>query len=146
MPFHGIHDHSLDAKNRLTIPARFRPELQRSSGVVLAKGFEPCLLLSPAEVYEDLAENALAGLNRMSPQARELRRHFYGNTLPGDLDSAGRVMLPPPFMEYAGIKKECVIVGAGDTLEIWDRNTWREYDSELIPRAAEHIANVGHPA
>ena len=145
MPFHGIHDHSLDAKNRLTVPARFRPELQ-TSGVVLAKNFEPCLLLSPAAVYAEMAESAMAGLGRMSPQARDLRRHFYGNTLPGELDSAGRVMLPGPFMEYAGIVKDCVIVGAGDWLEIWDRATWRDYDAGLIPRAAEHIESIGHPA
>ena len=144
MPFHGIHDHTLDAKNRLTVPARFRAEL--SAGVVLAKGFETCLQVYPAATYDEIARTAMAGVNPLSPQARELNRHLYGNTLPGELDSAGRIMLPAPFLQYAGISKEAVVIGAGHCLEIWDRAAWHAYDTDLIPRAADHIANVGHPA
>jgi MraZ protein len=143
LPFTGIHDHTLDAKNRLTIPARFRPDL--AQGIVLTKGFEPCLQLYPKAEYEQLAESALVGVNPFSPQGRELRRHLYGNTLPGELDSAGRVMLPGPFAEYASVSKEVTVVGSGQYLEIWDKTAWREYDTGLIGRAADHIASVGHP-
>jgi len=144
LPFHGIHDHTLDAKNRLTVPARFRPEL--AGGVVLAKGFETCLQVYPAATYDRIASAALAGVNPLGPEARALSRHLYGNTLPTELDSAGRIMLPPPFLQYAGISKDAVVIGAGHCLEIWDRDTWQTYDADLIPRAAEHIATVGHPA
>ena len=144
MPFHGIHDHTLDAKNRLTVPARFRAEL--SGGVVLAKGFETCLQVYPSATYDEIARTALAGVNPLSPQARDLSRHLYGNTFPGELDSAGRIMLPPLFLQYAGISKEAVVIGAGPCLEIWDRASWQAYDTDLIPRAADHIAHVGHPA
>ena len=143
MPFHGNHDHSLDAKNRLTVPARFRPEL--GHGIVLAKGFETCLQAYPAAEYDRIARAALEGVNPLSPRARELHRHLYGNTLPTELDSAGRIMLPAPFLQHAGISRDVVVIGAGFCLEIWDRVTWRQYDAGLIERAADHIASVGDP-
>ena len=144
MPFHGIHDHTLDAKNRLTVPARTRSQL--SGGVSLTKGFERCLQIWPAEDYDRITRQALATMNPLGPDARELKRHLYGNTVTTELDSAGRIMLPPPFAAYAGIGKEVVVIGAGDCLELWDPKAWNTYDADLIPRAADHIASVGHPA
>lgn len=144
MAFHGTYDHSLDSKNRLTVPAPLRPQL--AAGLTLVKGFETCLQVYPTAVYDEIARSALAGVNPLSPQARELKRHLYGNAMPGELDSAGRIMLPGPFLEYARLSRECTLWGAGDCLEIWDRASWKDYDSGLIPRAADHIASLGHPA
>ena len=144
MAFHGIHDHSLDAKNRLTVPARFRREL--AGNLVLTKGFERCLQLWPEQDYDGIARAALSTVNPLSPQARELNRHLYGNTFPTQVDAAGRINLPGPFMAYAGITRDVVIIGAGQCLEIWDRASWQDYDAALIERAADHIANVGNPA
>jgi MraZ protein len=144
LPFQGNHDHSLDAKNRLTVPAKSRPEL--AGGVALVKGFERCLQVWPAPDYDRVAKEALAGLNPLSPQARDLKRHLYGNAVTMELDSAGRINLPPGFLEHAGITKDVVVVGAGEYLELWDRESWQTYETDLIPRAADHIASVGHPA
>ncbi len=144
LPFHGIHDHTLDAKNRLTVPARARTQL--AGGVSLTKGFERCLQIWPAEDYDRITRQALGSMNPLGPEARELKRHLYGNTVSTELDSAGRIMLPPPFASYAGIGKEVVVIGAGECLELWDREAWSSYDADLIPRAAEHIASVGHAA
>ena len=144
MPFHGIHDHTLDAKNRLTVPARARAQLD--NGVSLTKGFDPCLQVWPAEDHAQVVERALAGMNPLGPQARELKRHLYGNTVVTELDSAGRIMLPPPFAAYAGIGKEVTVIGVGECLELWNPEAWNTYDAELIPRANDHIASVGHPA
>ena len=144
MAFRGIHDHSLDAKNRLTVPSKFRAQL--AGPIILSKGFERCLQVFPETDYDAIAERALAGVNPLSQEARDLNRHLYGNSTPAELDSAGRIMVPPPFLAHAGIEKDAVIVGAGQWLEIWDRTTWQEYDTVLIGRAADHIASVGHPA
>jgi transcriptional regulator MraZ len=144
LPFQGNHDHSLDAKNRLTVPARSRPEL--AAGVTLAKGFDPCLQVWPTADYDRVAGLALAGLNPMAPEARELKRHLYGNSMTMELDSAGRIMIPPNFLQYAGISKEVMVVGAGECLELWDRDRWQTYETDLVTRAADHIASVGHPA
>ncbi|MGI8622374.1 MAG: division/cell wall cluster transcriptional repressor MraZ [Solirubrobacteraceae bacterium] len=144
MPFHGIHDHTLDAKNRLTVPARARAQL--AGGVALMMGFERCLQIWPAEDHAQVVAQSLAGLNPLGPQARALKRHLYGNTLATELDSAGRIMLPPAFADHAGIGKEVKVIGAGECLELWDRDTWATDNADLIDRAAEHIASVGHAA
>ena len=144
MPFQGNHEHSLDAKNRLTVPARSRAEL--AGGVSLVKGFERCLQVWPQQDYDRVAQQALAGLNPLAPQARDLKRHLYGNAIATELDSAGRIGIPAGFLSHAGITKDVVVIGAGEYLEIWDRETWQSFDADLIARAADHIASIGHPA
>jgi len=144
LAFHGTFEHSLDAKNRLTVPARFRAAL--SGKVFLVRGVDPCISLYPEETYTAITQAALAGLNPFSPQARELKRMFYGNATDAELDSAGRVMLTPRQLEHAGIDREVVITGAGDCLELWDRSAWADYDRDLSQRAPDLTASLGHPA
>ena len=144
MAFHGTFEHSLDAKNRLTIPAKFRAAL--AGKVFLVRGVDPCIALYPEATYSALTEAALSGLNPFSPQARELKRFFHGNATDTELDSAGRVMLTPRQLEHGGIDREVVITGAGDCLELWDRSAWESYDRDLAQRAPDLTASLGHPA
>lgn len=144
MAFNGIHEPTLDAKNRLTVPAKFRPDL--AGGLVLAFSLEPCLQVSATPEHERLATRALSGVTPYSAEARVLNRTFYGLSLPTELDSAGRIGIPKAFMEYAGLQKDVVIVGAGAYFEIWDRDRWSTYQPELIPAANQHIQTVAHPA
>jgi transcriptional regulator MraZ len=144
LPFHGIHDHTLDAKNRLTVPSKARTQL--AGDVTLSIGFEKCLQVWPAEDYAKIVSQALHGLNPFGPEARELKRFFHANTEATKLDSAGRIMVPPHFATHAGITKDVTVIGAGECLELWDRETWTSHNTALTGRAAELIANVGHPA
>ena len=140
--FHGTFEHTLDAKNRLTVPSKFRSTLAGS--VFLVRGAEPCLSLYPAETYDAMAQAALARMNPLSSQKREFSRLFYANAMSMELDAAGRIMLPPKFMEHAGIGREVVITGVGDCLEIWDRSAWADYDTGLTQRAPELTESLGH--
>jgi MraZ protein len=142
--FQGIHDHSLDAKNRLTVPARARAQL--ANGVTVAIGFENCLTVYPADEYEAIAKQALAGVNPLSAAARDLKRHLYGNATTGELDSAGRIAIPPRYAAHAGIAKDVTVVGAGECLELWDPEAYASKNTDLIQRAADHIESIGHPA
>jgi MraZ protein len=143
--FYGTFEHTLDAKNRLTVPSKFRSTL--AGAVFLVKGAEPCLSLYPAATYDAMAQAALAQMNPLSTQKREFSRLFYANAMSMELDGAGRIMLPPRFMEHVRIKSRDVIVaGAGDCLELWDRGTWETYESELAQRAPDLTASLGHPA
>jgi MraZ protein len=144
LPFHGIHDHTLDAKNRLTVPSKARALL--AGGVTVSKGFERCLQVWPSDDHTALVTQAMAPLNPFSPQARDLNRFFFGGTTTQELDSAGRVTLSPEQLGHAGINKSVKVVGAGACLELWDEATWEQHNADLLARAADHIQSIGHPA
>ena len=144
MAFTGTFEHTLDAKNRLTVPSKFRAAL--AGGVFLVQGPDPCISLYPAATYEAITTAALEGLNPLSAQAKRLKRMFHAWATDTELDSAGRVMLTPRHLAHANIDREVVITGAGDCLELWARSAWEAYDSDLASRAAEITESLGHPA
>jgi MraZ protein len=144
LAFNGNFEHTLDAKHRLTVPSKFRAQL--AGTVFLVRGPDRCISLYPEKTYSALTEAALANLNPMSPEARELRRVMHGNAADVELDSAGRVMLPPGHRAFAGIDRQVMIVGTGEALELWDLDAWKAYDSDLTARASELTASLGHPA
>ena len=120
VPFRGTFDHTLDSKNRLTVPARYRATL--ADGVVLAMpvDLKPCVGVWRPEEYERYSQRALAELPPLSPRLNELERFFYGSSQDSELDSAGRIMIPNRLGEHAGLQREVVVVGAGDHLELSD--------------------------
>jgi MraZ protein len=144
LAFNGTFEHTLDAKNRLTVPSRFRAEL--SGGVFLVQGPDPCISLYPAKTYEALTHTALASLNPMSSQARQLRRMFHAYATSMELDSAGRVMLTPRHLVHASIERDVVVIGAGECLELWSREAWEDYDRTLTSQAPDLAESLGHPA
>jgi MraZ protein len=144
LAFRGLYEHSLDSKDRLTVPARFRSAL--ADGVVLSKGLDPCVDLYTSEAYERVSDTYLAPHSPFSSDARKMRRRFHGGSFDEKLDSAGRVRLPKPLIDHAGLQGNCVIVGAGDNLEIWDAETWSAHEAELDAAAveiAESLADSG---
>jgi MraZ protein len=144
MAFRGTFDYTLDAKNRLTVPARFRAEL--AGGVVLAKGLERCVALWTPGAYDEYTAASLAGLHPLSKEAQKLRRFFSANSLDTELDAAGRVMVPAFLLEHAALSKDVVVTGAGDSLEIWDRSTWATYNDALASDVDEITASLGNTA
>jgi MraZ protein len=144
MAFRGTFDHSLDAKNRLTVPAKFRATL--AEGVVLAKGLERCVAVWTPREYDAYVSASLSGFHPLSQEAQKLKRFFAANSFDTELDSAGRVMVPPFLMEHAGLRKEVVVTGAGESLELWDRSTWTTYNAALASDVTEITASLVHPA
>ena len=144
MAFHGTFEHTLDAKHRLTVPSKFRGAL--AGRAFLVKGVDRCISVYPEQTYSAMTQAALAGLNPFSPEARELRRFFNANAEDVELDSAGRVMLPRTHLEHSGIDRQVVILGAGDSLELWDRESWKTYETDLTARAPDLTAALGHPS
>ena len=144
MAFRGLYEHSLDAKDRLTVPARFRSAL--ADGVVLSKGFDPCVWLQTPEQYDSLSERFLSPHSPFGRDARRLRRRFHGGSFDEKLDSAGRVRIPKPLIEHAGLEGGCVVVGGGEYLEIWNAEAWARQEQELdaeAPEIAEGLAGAG---
>jgi MraZ protein len=92
MAFRGTFDYTLDAKNRLTVPAKFRASL--SEGVVLAKGTAACVAIWTPQGFDSYVDAALADMHPLNPEADKLNRFFQANSLDTELDAAGRVMVP----------------------------------------------------
>jgi transcriptional regulator MraZ len=135
LAFRGRFEHSLDSKDRLTIPARFRASL--ADGVVLSAGLDPCVELYGTEGFERYSERYLADLNPLGSDARRMRRRIHGRSFDEDLDSAGRVRLPRFLIEHAKLEGGCVVIGVSDHLEIWNPGRWAEEDAEIDASANE---------
>jgi MraZ protein len=118
----------LDAKNRVTLPARLRPHF--ADGVVVAKGVDRCLSVYTPDGFERFVDAQLGSLSPFSRQARAMSRHLYAGAWETELDRQGRVMLPPPQLAHAGLEREIVVLGLRDMLEIWDLDTWRRTQAE----------------
>lgn len=134
--FLGRHDHNLDAKGRLALPARFRDKLVE--GVVITRGFDPCLLVYPLEAWLPLAER-VAALSISDPDVRKLRRMLFADAVDVRLDGQGRVLIPAELRDYASIEREAVVVGVHTFIEIWTPETWR-HQSASIDRDGSSIA------
>jgi MraZ protein len=144
LAFRGQYDFSLDAKNRLNVPAKFRPAF--SDGVVLAKALEPCVAIWAPQAFEQWTESFLSNLNPVSKERRSLTRYFAGNSWDAELDSAGRVTLTAQLLKHAGISKEVVVIGNLDHIEVWDRDRWTQ-DQETLDSEIVGIAeSLGHPS
>jgi transcriptional regulator MraZ len=142
LAFRGHYQHSLDAKNRLSIPARFRAAF--SSGVVLAKDPDTCVAVWTQQRHESILERALDGLNPMTSQHKKLSRYFQANSFEVELDSAGRVTLPPALLEHASIEREAVVAGVGDHLEVWGKQSWDAQQAALDAEIEEVTEQLGH--
>jgi MraZ protein len=133
----GEYEHTIDEKNRLTLPAKFRQEL--SGGVVVTRGMDGCLYTYSREAWERLVESRLAALDPLSPESRQLQRFFFSGAAEAVPDRQGRIMLPAALIEHAKLGREVTVAGVYDHLEIWDRAAWRTQMREL-EGSAEHVA------
>jgi MraZ protein len=144
LAFRGHFDYSLDAKNRLNVPAKFRAAF--SGGVVLAKALEPCVAVWTPDAFERHTDAFLSGLNPLSSERRKLTRFFAGGSFDSELDSAGRVTLNPALLAHGEIRKEVVLVGVIDHLQVWDRDKWLSDQDELNAEIVEIAESLGHPS
>ncbi len=119
--FLGRYRHTLDKKGRLTIPARFREALH--DGAFLVQGFDRNLMVLTPDVFERIYRRVNA-LSMTDPVARQLKRLIFSAASPVELDSAGRILIPPYLREAVALSDEAVVVGVGDYFEIWPPADW----------------------
>ena len=139
--FRGINGINIDAKGRMVVPTRYRERLQesRSSVVLTIDTEERCLLLYPLIAWEEI-ETKLAQLPSFNPAARRIQRLLIGHATEAELDSHGRILLPPVLRDYAGLKKHAMLVGQGKKFELWDDAHWQERRSRWLEE--ESIENA----
>jgi MraZ protein len=133
----GEYEHTIDDKNRLTLPAKFRAAF--SDGIVVTRGVDGCLSAYASDAWERLVQSRLASLDPLSKEGRRMQRFFYSGATEGELDKQGRVNVPAALIEHAGLGREVVVAGVNDHVEIWDREAWRRELAE-VEGSAEDVA------
>lgn len=132
--FRGIHQVSVDAKGRMSLPARLRDELAQYDDAGVVVTIDPaskCLLLYPLTEWEQIQEK-LDKLPSFQPQARRLQRLLVGHATDLDVDSAGRILLPAPLREFAGLDRKVTLLGQGKKLEIWSQDEWESQRDDYL--------------
>jgi len=125
--FRGVNTLNLDAKGRMAMPARYRERLQDccDGQLVMTVDRDHCLLLYPLPEWEEI-ERKLVKLPSLNKQARRLQRLLIGHATECELDSHGRILLPPALREFASLDKRVVLIGQGNKFELWDEPVWTE--------------------
>jgi MraZ protein len=137
--FLGTHTPRLDDKGRMILPAKYREEL--SAGLVLTKGQERCLYVFPATEFGRITD-ALRTAPVTAKAVRDYSRVFFASASDEELDRQGRITIPPSLREYAGLDRDCVVIGANTRLEIWDANAWTSYleqQEDAFSAASEEV-------
>jgi len=133
----GEYEHTLDDKNRLTLPAKFRRAFD--GGCVVSRGLDGCLSAWTLEGWANYKDSTLSTLNLLSREGRQLHRYFFAGATSTTPDKQGRVIIPPALLDHAKLGRDVVVAGADDHLEIWDRDAWRRELSE-VEGSAEDVA------
>ncbi|MFF5021326.1 division/cell wall cluster transcriptional repressor MraZ [Micrococcus luteus] len=125
--FLGTYTPRLDEKSRLILPAKFREEL--AEGLVLTRGQERCIYVFSAREFERVHEQ-MRSAPLSSRQARDYIRVFLSGASDEVPDKQGRVTVPAPLRQYAGLDRDVTVIGAGTRVEIWDSESWTTYLAE----------------
>jgi MraZ protein len=141
--FIGEYQHNLDTKARLAIPAKFRNQL--SGGAIITRGLDRCLFVFTSKDWEILAGKLIA-LPLVQADSRAFVRLMLAGAAECDIDSQGRVLVPEYLRKYADLKKEVVITGLYNRIEIWDSEVWSSYKKKTegaSEEIAEHLRDLG---
>lgn len=141
--FMGEYHHNIDDKNRLIIPAKFREEL--GDEFIVTRGIENCLFVYPKNNWQKIVEK-LGSLPFTKKDARSFNRFFLSGATNAEFDKQGRINITSPLVSYADLKKECVIIGVGDRLEIWsleEFNNFFDSAKDNMSDIAENLFDEG---
>lgn len=137
--FLGEYKHTIDNKCRLTIPAKFREDLNNQC--VIAKGLDGCLAVYPMDEWALICEKIDAKPSS-DVKVRRFKRLFYASASVEILDKQGRLSIPPALMEYAAIDKDVYIVGESNTFELWSAERWTSQKAEEGEDSFEELAGL----
>lgn len=134
--FIGEYRHTFDAKNRISLPSKFRKELGKS--VIITRGLDKCLFVYPMSAWKEEAKK-LAQYSTGSAAGRGLSRLMLSGASEADVDSAGRILVPDYLKSFATLSTKAVVAGVNERVELWDEDAWTAY-TEKIEREADALA------
>ncbi len=138
--FIGEYKHTIDDKKRLALPFKFRKRIGNS--IIITKGFEKCLVVYPEKKWKEISEK-LGSLSTTQIERRGLARIMLAGAIEVNPDKLGRVLIPDYLKSYADLKKEIIICGLSNRLEIWDSKKWEEYQKRTEEKFAELAEKLG---
>jgi len=136
----GQYEHTIDAKKRLALPIKFRGEL--GDKVIITKGVENCLVIYTEKEWE-IMSGKLGNLPISQTEARSFARIILAGAMEVTLDKLGRILIPDYLKEYADFKKEVVVCGLSNRLEVWDAEKWNTYTKEAEKGVQEIVSKLG---
>jgi MraZ protein len=122
----GEFNNTLDDKGRVSLPSRFRSILP-GNRVFLTQGGEDCIWVCPPEFWEDLLQKVLNSTSIFKASSRVVRRRIIGPAQEVEIDKAGRIAVPQSLRDFAGLSKDCMVLGQLDYMEIWNIDRYRTY-------------------
>ena len=122
--FMGEFHHSIDDKGRLILPAKFREDL--GDNFIITRGLEECLFIYSISEWEKITHK-LNNLPFTKKDARSFMRFFLSGATATEFDKQGRINITSPLISYADLKKECVIIGVGNRIEVWSKEKWDDF-------------------
>lgn len=134
--FIGEYQHTIDEKNRMAVPAKFRERL--SVGAVVTRGLDNCLFVFTKDEWARLAEK-ITNLPISQSHARAFSRLMLAGAMDVELDKQGRMIIPDYLKSFAGLKKRAIVAGVLNRLEIWDESKWQRYKT-VTEKTSEKIA------
>lgn len=141
--FMGEYSHTIDAKGRIIVPAKFRESL--GDNIVVTKGLDNCLFVYTSEDWRKFEEK-LRTLPLTNKDARKFTRFFLAGAAEMEIDKQGRILIPSVLREFAALEKDVVLVGVVSRIEIWDKARWNEsisiYDDDM-EEVAENMESLG---
>ena len=138
--FYGEHEHTIDRKGRLIIPSRFREVMKEhyTERFVATRGLDRCLFLFPEDEWRT-QEAKFRALSFTKQEARHFNRFYFSGAAELTCDRQGRVLVPAYLKEYAGIKRDVVLVGVSNRIEVWDKDEWKKF-YEQFKQSYEQVA------
>ena len=139
--FMGEYNHSIDAKGRIIVPAKFRDLL--GEHFVVTKGLDGCLWVFPSDEWDTFYEK-LRSLPVTKRDTRNFVRHFMADALDAEIDKQGRILLPANLRKAGNLEKDVVLIGTGPRIEIWDKKAWEEsFEDADADEIAERMGEWG---
>ena len=138
--FMGEYNYTIDDKGRITIPSKLRDGLGHD--FIITRGLDKCLFVYPAYEWENVIKKYKELPN--TKDARNYMRFLLSGATENEFDKQGRINVALPLRKYANLNKECVIIGVGERLEIWDKETWQKCDENIsADEIAENMTMLG---
>lgn len=136
----GEYEATIDSKGRFLVPGSLKKQLpEGESRMIISRGIEKCLTLYPISSWEPIVAR-IRQLNDFDPKVREFKRLFLGGATEVEMDSAGRLLLPPQLKEYAGLSKDITLAADLDKINIWDSSKYKQFFEDFSPEAFSNLA------